>query len=449
MDQTLRSDSRAADDRLAPLYAEHAAILTARFEDALEAAGLDGVCIFSGRELTVARDDSTYPFKAEPYFKAWVPLTRAPGSVIAFRPGERPSLIYLQPEDFWHAPPADPAGFWVEHFDVTLARSEQDVRRALTALDGRLGAIGDPAGAADLFASVDDRALLNPLDFARARKSAYEVECLAGASAMAARGHLAAAQAFLGGATEFELHQHFCTAAGQRESELPYNAIVALDRHAAVLHYQHLAMEPPERGASFLIDAGTQKSGYASDVTRTWSRHAGEFRDLIASMESLQQTICGEVRGGVDFVALNERAHELLAGVLAEHGIVKCGAAEAHARGLTRVFLPHGLGHLLGLQVHDAGGRQAEPAGGERPAPPEHPYLRLTRTLETDFVVTIEPGLYFIPSLLRTMAAPDRAGVDWDAVERLLPYGGIRIEDDVVVQAGGCRNLTREAFATA
>ena len=423
--------------------------MTARFEQALQRGNLDAVCIFSGPERVVARDDTTYPFRVEPYFKAWVPLTRAPGSVIAFRAGRKPRLIYLQPEDFWHAPPADPAGFWVEHFDVTLARTEQEVVRELAALGGRLGAIGDPAAARSLFASVDDPALLRPLDFARARKSAYEVACLAGASRMAARGHVAAAQAFRGGATEFELHQHFCTGAGQRETELPYNAIVALDRHAAVLHYQHLAAEPPERGASFLIDAGAAYNGYASDVTRTWSRDDGEFRDLIASMETLQQALCGEVRDGVDFVALNERAHELLAEVLAAHGIVRCGALEAYARGLTRVFLPHGLGHLLGLQVHDAGGRQAEPAGGERPAPPEHPFLRLTRPLETGFVLTIEPGLYFIPSLLRTMAAPARAGVDWDAVERLLPYGGIRIEDDVVVEAGGCRNLTREAFAAA
>jgi Xaa-Pro dipeptidase len=442
-------DTRSIDDRLAPLYASHVATMTARFDEALAAGGLDGVCIFAGPERVVARDDISYPFKVEPYFKAWVPLPFAVGSVLKVRPGRKPLLVYFQPEDYWHAPPVDPVGFWLEHVDLRLARTERDLRHALINGSSRIAAIGEPGGTADLFVSVDDPRLLRRLDFARARKTAYEIACLAAASSMAVRGHRAAAAAFADGATEFELHQRYCSAVGQRESELPYNAIVALDRHAAILHYQHLCRDEPERGASFLIDAGAEFNGYASDVTRTWARNGGEFGELIASMHALQQTLCGELRAGVDFVALNARAHELLAGVLASHGLVRCGADEALSHGLTRVFLPHGLGHLLGLQVHDAGGRQVDVDGRERAAPAEHPYLRLTRVVEADFVLTIEPGLYFIPSLLRTMAAPGRDRVDWDAIERLLPYGGIRIEDDVVVEAGGSRNLTREAFAAA
>src|SRR5690606_37907990 len=112
-------------------------------------------------------------------------------------------------------------------------------------------------------------------------------------------------------------------------------------------------------------------------------------------------------------------------------------------------FLPHGLGHLLGLQVHAAGGRQVSPEGDERAPPPEHPFLRLTRVVESGFVVTIEPGIYLIPSLLRPMATPHRRRAAWVTIERLLPYGGIRVEDDVLVQAEGIRNLTRDAFASA
>jgi Xaa-Pro dipeptidase len=121
---------------------------------------------------------------------------------------------------------------------------------------------------------------------------------------------------------------------------------------------------------------------------------------------------------------------------------------EALERGVTRVFLPHGLGHLLGLQVHDVGGFQSSPDVPPQRAPADHPHLRLTRVLETDFVVTMEPGLYFIDQLLE----PARNGalhdaIDWLRVDALRPYGGIRVEDDLLVTADGHENLTRQAFA--
>jgi len=437
----------AIDDYLRAPYAAHLDTLSERLEQALAAGGLDALCVFAGAERFPARDDVPYPFRIEPYFKAFVPLVDAPGSVLTLMPARRPHLIYLQPEDFWHAPPKDPEGFWTEFVDVRIARDEAEVRGLLRDLPNRAGAIGDPGAAADRFVSVDDPAVLRVLDYYRAYKTPYEVACLERASAIAVRGHRAVADAFAADTSEFDLHQRYCDAAGQRETELPYNAIVAIDRNAAVLHYQRLERAAPARAATLLIDAGASFLGYGSDVTRTTVRHAAEFAALRDSIDAMQQTLCAELRAGIDFVALHERAHALLAGVLHEHGLLRCSPNEALEHGVTRTFLPHGLGHLLGLQVHDAGGRQISPDGEQRPPPPEHPFLRLTRTVEPGFVVTIEPGVYFIPALLRTMAPPNRARVDWDAVERLLPYGGIRIEDDVLVEGGGIRNLTREAFA--
>jgi Xaa-Pro dipeptidase len=269
------------------------------------------------------------------------------------------------------------------------------------------------------------------------------------ANTIAARGHSRIAAAFDDGLSELELHGLYCDATRQRESELPYSNIVALNEHGAVLHYQHLERAAPADVRSLLIDAGADYCGYAADVTRTWAATGAAFQPLIDSMERLQQTLCAEVRSGVDFVALNERAHELLADVLVAHRLVNCPAAEALESGLTRTFLPHGLGHLLGLQVHDAGGRQVSPDGEIRDPPAEHPFLRLTRVLEPGFVVTIEPGLYFIPSLLQALDPSARNRVNWATVETLIPYGGIRIEDNVVVQEAKHRNLTREAFAAS
>ena len=130
-------------------------------------------------------------------------------------------------------------------------------------------------------------------------------------------------------------------------------------------------------------------------------------------------------------------------------GIIRIPGEEALERGVTGVFFPHGIGHLLGLQVHDVGGVMGDVKGHERRRPDGHPYLRLTRILEPGVVVTVEPGIYFIDSLLRAAHASDKhAHIDWRVVDELKPYGGIRIEDNVVTTASKPENMTRDAFAS-
>jgi Xaa-Pro dipeptidase len=141
-------------------------------------------------------------------------------------------------------------------------------------------------------------------------------------------------------------------------------------------------------------------------------------------------------------------AHRLIADQLREAGIVRCSVDEALDAAVTSVFFPHGIGHLLGLQVHDVAGLAADGSGAEIPRPAGHPYLRLTRRLEPGFVVTVEPGLYFIELLLeQARGGPAGQHINWSAVEKLRPFGGIRIEDDVLCTTGTPENLTREAFA--
>jgi len=167
-------------------------------------------------------------------------------------------------------------------------------------------------------------------------------------------------------------------------------------------------------------------------------------------METLQQTLCAEASSGTNFIDLNERAHELLATVMTEHELLYCSAEEAYMTGVTRTFLPHGLGHLLGLQVHDTGGHLISTEGHTRKPPQEHPMLRLTRTLEPGFVVTIEPGIYFIPALLGELrqTALGRS-VDWDRLVDLRQCGGIRIEDNVLITDTSASNLSRPALTAA
>jgi Xaa-Pro dipeptidase len=112
------------------------------------------------------------------------------------------------------------------------------------------------------------------------------------------------------------------------------------------------------------------------------------------------------------------------------------------------VFFPHGLGHLVGLQVHDVSGFSVDATGKRKATPPGHPYLRLTRTLEPGFVVTIEPGLYFIDMLLdEARKGAHGPHINWHRVDEFRPYGGIRVEDNVACTADAPENLTRAAFA--
>ena len=432
-------------------YADHAAAMQHRFERALAANGWDSALVYSGSLQPIFRDDQTQPFRAHAWFKAWAPLTAVPECLIQVRPGEKPLLLFHQPADFWHEPAPLPTGDWTRHFQLRAVPDLATARAALPHSLARTAFIGELPQAASRWGlgAINPEQLLLSLDFSRAVKTPYELSMLRAASHSAALGHRAAAAAFEAGATEYEIHSAFLKACGLREQELPYNAIVALNEAGAVLHYQNLRRERPTSHHSLLIDAGTEFNGYASDVTRTWSFQDPDFRALVEAVDDAQQRLCGQVRAGVDWRDIHLASHQAIAGVLRDANLIHCDPEQAVGSGVSSVFLPHGIGHLLGLQVHDVAGLQQGPTGGTIPRPPGHPYLRLTRVLEPGFVVTMEPGLYFIEPLLAAARADATQAtlINWSRVEALRKFGGIRIEDNLAVTATGCENLTRDAFA--
>jgi Xaa-Pro dipeptidase len=438
------------DTTLDAAFAAHLEIVRRRTDAALQASEYDGLVIYSGRPRYHFLDDHAYPYKASPHFLLWAPLLDAPDSFIRYVPGQRPLLVFHQPADYWHKPPAVPTGAWVGEFDVQVIRQPADARDLLGTAGRRLALVGEWQAEFDAwgFAGINEQRLLDHLHFERAIKTPYEVECMRRASTLGARGHDAAAAAYRAGASEYEVHQAYCAATGLREQELPYGNIVAFGEGAAVLHYQNLQRERDVPRPSFLIDAGAEVRGYASDITRTYAGGDATFGALVAAMDSVQRRLCGAVRAGTDYREVHLLAHRLIAALLRDAGIIGCDAGTAVAEGVTSVFFPHGIGHLLGLQVHDVAGFASDPSGGEIPRPAGHPFLRLTRTLAPGFVVTIEPGIYFI-DLLLDQARAGAAGrhIHWDAVRHFKPFGGIRIEDDVLCTAGEPENLTRDAFA--
>lgn len=437
---------------LGALYGDHLQTVRARHEHALEQAGGSHAIIYSGNPKFAFLDDYQLPFKANPHFVSWAPLTALPFSYIVYTPGETPVLIYFQPHDYWHVVPGAPNGYWTSHFDIRVVHSTDEVAAHLPADRDNCIAIGEFDDAALAFGidRINPTTAINILHFARGAKTEYELAIMRLAAQRAAGGHIAAEAAFRDGLSEFNIHRAYCKAVSHTDPELPYGNIIALNDHGAVLHYTDLDREPPESLRSFLIDAGAQVHGYASDITRTYSNGDQRFQDLIDRMDAMELAIIDKVRAGVDYSELHVGTHKMLAEILVDAELATGDPDTLLETGVTSAFFPHGLGHLLGIQVHDVGGHQANESGTIIDPPSGHPFLRLTRVLEEDMVLTIEPGMYVIDMLLENLrGTPAEQLVNWATVDWLRPYGGIRIEDDIRVTANGQENLTRDAFAAA
>ena len=433
---------------LASLYPSHVAELQARAAMALERGGFEHLLVPSGTLHYQFFDDRDYPYAVNPQFKAWLPVTRAPGSWLMVTPGAKPKLVFLQPHDYWHVVPAAPSGYWVDQFDVAIIRTPEEALQHLPKDLARCAILGEPQSAVGPCAPNNPQAVVAYLEYHRAFKTPYEIAMMREASRIGARAHRAAARAFRAGASEFGIHLAYCQAAGQDANDLPYGNIVCLNEHAAVLHYTDRDRVPPAPSRSFLIDAGASFGGYASDITRTYSAEADEFAALITAVDAAQLKMCDAVRAGTDYRQIHLDAHLALARILKDFGVITVSPEAAVQSGVSGTFFPHGIGHGIGLQVHDVAGFAESDRGGTIPKPDGHPYLRLTRTLQPGMAVTIEPGIYFIDMLLDELKQKGLADtVDWARVDAFKPYGGIRIEDDVVCTDGTPLNLTREAFA--
>jgi Xaa-Pro dipeptidase len=380
-----------------------------------------------------------------------------PDCALVIVPGAVPRLLVHRDLSFWERVPEPDWEHFGDHFHVIeLADVEEALKREIAAAArGRVAFVAEDRRRAAAWGfgdgDVNPAGLVGALDRLRTLKTLYEVACLAEANRRAARGHRAVAAAFQNEEAPSELHLHllYLSATLQDDVETPYKNIVALGGNAAILHHVHYGREAPRVGRSLLLDAGAVCRGYASDVTRTYADEGSPggraFADLIARTERMQQALCARVRVGTPYEDLHDEAHGMVAKILREMGISSLSEDELVARNVTRKFFPHGLGHSLGLQTHDVGCLAKAPR-------PENPWLRNTSVIAPAQVFTIEPGIYFIDALLGELgASPQGPSIDWKLVDALRPFGGIRIEDDLVVlEPSGrgpvVRNLTREAL---
>lgn len=421
-----------------PLQADHVSIIQSRYEPVLKAHGYDGLLISSGAAPTRYGDDQSWHFQGYGPFLHWTGLVGFEHAWLLIRPGRKPLLSLYQPVDFWHASLELAQEPWLAAFELLYSES----RSAPESGDiSQLAVIGDPSLLAEVPGEHNPGALCGALDETRVHKTNYEIACLAQANKLAMAGHHAAQDAFLAGASEFEINLAFQRATLQREADAPYHSIIGVNEHAGTLHYQYYDTTAPTKPRSLLIDAGVRYRGYCSDITRTTAGAGeGRFGALVQGLEQLQRRLGSMVAPGVDYVDIHRKTHLGIAALLSAAELVSgLSDDDMVSEGITRAFFPHGIGHFLGVQVHDVAGRPEL-------SPADAPFLRLMRTLESGMVVTIEPGLYFIPSLLEPLlSGPLGHHVNRPLINELKGCGGIRIEDNVVVTGTGRRNLTREA----
>jgi Xaa-Pro aminopeptidase len=293
-----------------------------------------------------------------------------------------------------------------------------------------------------------DEPLADALIELRLHHDAAAIAELRAAATATAAAHAAGMKATRPGIRESAVRAAMEAALIERGMGVAYGSIVTV--HGEVLHNEQHHHLLGERDL-LLADVGAETAGgWAGDVTRTWpvaGRYSTTQQELYDVVLRAQEAAIAAVKPGVRYRDLHLLAARVLAEGLVALGILRGDPAELVADGVVYLLFPHGIGHLLGLDVHDmedlgdragyAPSRQRAPDFGLR-------YLRLDRDLAPGMAVTIEPGLYLVPAILENAALGERARgrLDRQRLAQFADVRGIRIEDDVLVTAGGAEVLT-------
>lgn len=222
-----------------------------------------------------------------------------------------------------------------------------------------------------------------------------------------------------------------------------YDSIVGVGAQSAVFHGSPSPDRVARDGDFILIDSGPQLDRYVIDVTRTYvaGKPSAFQRDLAQAVLGAQIRACDRCRPGMEWKDLHfSTAADMLGGLVAM-GVMKGDPASLVEQDAHTLFFPHGIGHMLGLGVRDASG--LEPGRTKDPRPSLRS-LRMDLILRPGYIVTVEPGLYFIPAILNDPARREkyREAVNWPLVDQHLGLGGVRVEDNILVTDGAPVNLT-------
>lgn len=295
--------------------------------------------------------------------------------------------------------------------------------------------------------------LLVAMDSARVIKDLHEIKLIRRANSISAHAHRSVLQAIHRLKNEAQIEAIFIDACMSKGSKhQAYDVIAASGENNSILHY--VKNDEPLKGRQLVcLDAGCEWECYASDVTRTFpisgywpSEEAKEIYDIVQEM----QTACiKRLKPGVRFFDLYILAHRIAVEGLLRLGILQGGTAqEIFESGTSRAFFPHGLGHHLGLEVHDVSpalNSSSRTKDWDRTDASTPSGTLYSSGLEEGMVITVEPGIYFSRYALDHIYLPSprySRFINTSVLKRYLPVGGVRIEDDILITADGFENLT-------
>lgn len=287
----------------------------------------------------------------------------------------------------------------------------------------------------------------------RSIKSQEEIEELERASVIGHKMHTTAMRLARVGVTEQYIGGVLDGIANSYGAQVSFPSIVSM--HGEILH-GYPSPRPLEAGRLLLVDAGAETNeNYCSDHTRTtpisgkFTTKQKEIYDIVADCHDLALT---HARPGVRWWDVHMDVCTLMTNRLKELGLMKGDTEEAVRAGAHALFLPHGLGHMMGMDVHDMEGLGQTYVGFDEETRPSTQFgtnaLRFGRRLEVGHVVTDEPGIYFIPDLIDDWQAKGTNAefLNFDKINEYRDFGGIRIEDDVLITPDGCRFLGKDTI---
>jgi Xaa-Pro dipeptidase len=355
-----------------------------------------------------------------------------------------------------------PPAHFLEHYAVdevcyadeiaqVLGRLRPEVLLLLQGRNTDSDLVARPAHFDGIEGFATDLTTLHPhLVECRVVKSEGELRVLRWVNEISSAAHVQVMRACRPGIPEYELEALFLhevyAKGGCRFTA--YTSICGCGPNSAVLHYGHQGA-PNDRvlrkGDLFLDDSGAEYHGYSSDITCTYpvdGRFTDDQKGVYEAVLAANRAVQAAMRPGVPWPDMHRLAERVIAERLREMGLVRGSTDELMARHVPALFMPHGLGHFMGLDVHDPGGYLE---GTSRIDEPGIRSLRTVRPLQAGMVITVEPGIYFIdPVLEPALADPATARLLVpEVLARFRSFGGVRIEDDVVVTATGALNLTR------
>ena len=294
--------------------------------------------------------------------------------------------------------------------------------------------------------------LINAVVKMRSTKEQQEIEELERAATIGYKMHTTAMRLTKPGLTEKYIGGQVDGVAHSYGAMVSFPTIFS--QHGEIMH-GNPSMAVLESGRLALCDAGAETiNNYCSDNTRTYPVN-GKFTqrqlEIYSIVEACHDYVLDVAKPGVKYMDVHFAVCRLMTERLKELGLMKGDTDEAVAAGAHAMFLPHGLGHMMGMDVHDMENLDQINVGFDEEARPRLDQfgtncLRMGRRLEEGFVVTDEPGIYFIPALIDDWKASGHCAefLNFDKIETYKDFGGIRLEDDVLITKDGCRFIGKE-----